>query len=243
MVDHHALPGLVAGLAGMACGVGAAVLGTPILAVAAAGLALVAGATCVLQARRVHHAAQAASGTAALANLLDLPQRARDEARSLVDPESGLPDARFFDLAVEGRVAAARRHLWPVTIVLVEVTLAHDAGAGTQQSQAVAAFAQLLRRTLREADIACRLGDMGFGLVLEDTGEEGGVWATERLKAALGQQSSRVRHLAAGVATYPTHGLRADEVMTRAQAALTRACAAGHDQGLVRVEVAQHDFA
>jgi hypothetical protein len=79
--------------------------------------------------------------------------------------------------------------------------------------------------------------------VLEDTAEEGGVWTAERLQIALAQDVSIVRQLAAGVATYPTPGRVADDVMARAQAALTRACAAEAGRGLGQVEVAQADLA
>ncbi|MDP9070468.1 MAG: diguanylate cyclase, partial [Actinomycetota bacterium] len=176
-----------------------------------------------------------------LAHLLDLP--AGPEPRTLIDHETGLPDGRFFDLAVEGRVAAGRRRLWPVTVVLIEVGPGPQSQVGRRRSEALAAFARLLRQTLREADIACRTGDTTFGLVLEDTNEEGGVWTAERVQIALSPDLSNIRRLAAGVASYPTHGLRADEITAGAQGALTRACTMEPGAGLGRVEVAQHDFA
>lgn len=243
MVDRRALLGLLSGLAGLAFGVGAAVLDLPILGVAAAACCLVTTVAALLLLRRAQDAERRAVGATAVAKLLDLPAPAREEAPSLVDNETRLPDDRFFDLAVDGRVAAARRHLWPVTIVLLEITAASDARSSRPQADAVAAFSDLMRQTLRESDIACRIGPLTFGLVLEDTAEEGGVWTAERLQIALAQDVSRVRRVAAGVASYPTHGLAADEVLARAQAALTRACAAEAGRGLGQVEVAQADLA
>lgn len=243
MVDRRALLGLLSGLAGLACGVGAAVLELPGLGVAAAACCLVTTVAALLLLQRAQDAERRAIGAAAVAKLLDLPPSAREEAPSLVDNETRLPDDRFFDLAVDGRVAAARRHLWPVTIVLLEITAASDARSSRPQADAVAAFADLIRQTLRESDIACRIGPLTFGLVLEDTAEEGGVWTAERLQIVLAQDVSRVRRVAAGVASYPTHGLAADEVLARAQAALTRACAAEAGRGLGQVEVAQADLA
>ena len=67
---------------------------------------------------------------------------------------------------------------------------------------------------------------------------------SEKIGRSLGLKlldESYVRRLAAGVASYPTHGLQADEVLARAQAALTRACAAEAGRGLGQVEVAQPD--
>ena len=242
MMDRRALPGLIAGLAGLAFGVGAVVLELPVLTALAATCSLVAGATSVRFVQRLQEAERHAAGSAALASLVDLPAQTREGGRSLIDAESGLPDARFFELAVTGRVAAARRHLWPVTLVLMELGLPPDS-SGRHRAQVLSAFAGVVRRTLREADILCRIGEKGFGLVLENTSEEGGVWAIDRVQVALAQDVSKAMGLAAGVATYPVHGLEAEGVMARAQAALSRACAAGSGRELSRVEVAKQDLA
>ena len=243
MVDRRALPGLLAGLAGLAAGVMSLVLEIPLLAGIAAVFALVAGAISVAQVRRLREAERDAAGSAALARLLDLPRTRRGDKVDLLDAETGLPDAPYFNLALEGRVAAARRHLWPVTVLLLEIGLTPECETGRAQSEALAGFADLLRRTLREADIACRTSATGFAVVLDDTAEEGGVWTAERIQVALAADVSKVRQLAAGVASYPSHGLEAGEVLGRAQAALARACASPPGRGLGQVEVALPDFA
>ncbi|PLS74903.1 MAG: hypothetical protein CYG61_10180 [Actinobacteria bacterium] len=243
MVDRRALPGLGAGLGGLAFGAAALVFEAPLLALAAAACALGAGAATVVQVQRLERAEAEVAAGAALTSLLDLPQQVREQARSLIDEETGLPDGRFLGLVIDGRVAAARRHLWPVTIVLLEVGLRPECQDPCERARALVDFAALLRRALREADVVCRSSQTGFALVLEDTGEEGGVWVAERIQIAMGQEGGVARRLAAGVATYPVHGLDADDVLARAQAALTRACAAGAGRGLGQVEVAQPDFA
>ena len=243
MVDRRALPGLTAGLAGLAAGVGALVLELPELAVVAAACALLAGATSVFQVRRLRDAERDAAGSAALARLLDLPRSTRNDSCDLLDAETGLPGLPFFNLALEGRVAAARRHLWPVTVLLVEIGLAPGCESGRAQSEAITGFADLLRRTLREADIACRTSTTRFAVVLDDTSEEGGVWTAERIQVAVSRDVSKIRRMAAGVASYPTHGLEAGAVLTGAQAALARASARPAGRGLGQVEVALPDFA
>ena len=161
---------------------------------------------------------------------------------SVIDEVTDLPDARFFEVAVEGRVAAARRHLWPVSIVLVQIGY-DPANNGVEASnRSLASFANLMRQTLREADIACRIDATTFGLILEDTSEEGGVWTAERLQIALSHDNTNIRRLVAGVAAYPTHGLFAKDVMVRAQAALNRASSTPVGHGLGQVEVAHVDL-
>lgn len=241
-MDRRVLPGLLAGLAGLGLGMGAMVLHVPVLGLLAGIAALAGAAASLILMRAVREAEEEASGAIALTTVRDMQLAAELNARQVVDAETGLPDSRFFDLAVEGRVAAARRHLWPLTIVLLEVGLSPDAVGERARTEALAGFAALMRQTLREADIACRTGPTSFGLLLEDTSEEGGVWTAERLQIALAKDASRIHRLAAGVAAYPSHGLGGPEILHRAKQALKRACAGEPGRGLGHVEVASLDL-
>ena len=241
-MDRRALPGLLAGLAGLGFGVTAAVLSSATFAVVAAACALGAGAASLAMVQRVLHAEREAEAAVRRMREEEEAEAVAELTAPLVDDSTGLPDGRFFELALEGRVAAARRHLWPITVVLLEVGFGADAPDADSRNGALAAFSSLLRQTLREADIACRIGPTSIGLILEDTTEEGGVWTAERLQIALAKDVTRVRRLAAGVASYPTHGLGTEEVLMRAEAALTRACAAESGHGLGQVEVAHVDL-
>lgn len=237
-MDRRALPGLGAGLAGLAFGVSAALLSSPGLAVVAAACALAAGGASLVMLERVHRAEREAADARRQEPVLE-PDEDSGATLPMLDAETALPDRHYFELALNSRVAAARRHLWPVTVVLLDIGLQSDADDHRElRAQAFGAFANLLRQTLREADIACRLGATTMGLILEDTAEEGGVWTAQRLQIALSKDVTRVKRLAAGVASYPSHGLRPDEVLGRAESALSRACAAEAGHGLGEVEVA-----
>jgi diguanylate cyclase (GGDEF)-like protein len=134
------------------------------------------------------------------------------------DPETGLLGEAYFDITLESRVAAAKRHLRPVAVVLVEIA---DPEGGAVDVPAVAA--QLIG-TLRAADIACRIGDDGccFGILLEDTPENGAVWSVERFRRAMAS-SARTTILRAGIACYPAHAFDAAELRVRAGEALDAA--------------------
>ena len=236
------LPGLVLGLLGLAFGVAGAVLASPVLGVGAGACALAAAATAMAALKRVQEVEQEATSAVDAVTLRHLELFTAAGNRSVVDVDTGLPDQRFFELALDGRVAAARRHLWPMTLVLVDLTIDSDPTDERQAVEALASFGVLLRRTLRESDIACRLNGHRFGVLLEDTAEEGGVWTAERLQIGLARDPGRITRLSAGVASYPTHAMRADEILRQARAALARACAAEPDHGLGPVEVAKADF-
>ncbi|HEX7167381.1 MAG TPA: diguanylate cyclase [Acidimicrobiales bacterium] len=238
-MDRRALPGLFGGLAGCAFGVTGAVTGSTIVTVVAATCALVAGASSLTLLERTRRAERrAAIAVAEVHTLRELEAAAHRAPQSLVDKETGLSDGRFFELALETRIAAARRHLWPVAVVLLEVTPHPE----HRLAESLVAFTALVRQTLREADVVCRTGPRTFALILEDTNEAGGVWAAERLQVAISKDEIGAKHLVAGVAAYPAHGLQSDEVLDRARHALSRAAASDPGRGLGSVEVATVDL-
>jgi diguanylate cyclase (GGDEF)-like protein len=159
------------------------------------------------------------------------------DGEQLVDPISGLLDQQFFKVIVQQRVAAARRQLQPVSVVIFELDGIGQAEAETQ-NQALGVLGAVVRRTLRECDAACRIGDTMAAAVLEDTAEAGAVWAAERVRGTL--HSSPVGDsltISAGIACYPSHALNAPELVDQAGRALETARARGRDH----VEIAQPD--
>jgi diguanylate cyclase (GGDEF)-like protein len=158
----------------------------------------------------------------------------REKSEHAFDGATGLYDERYFAVLVQQQVAAARRSLRPVSVVVFEIDGMHDSDRETQV-QALGVVGEVLRRTLRESDSACRLGDLMVGAILEDTAEAGAVWAAERVRGAL--LSSPVGDsltLSAGVACYPSHALGATELVQQASRALDEARSRGRD----RVELA-----
>ena len=250
-MDRRALLGLLSGAAGLALGATAVAVGSPLLGVVAAACALVAAAMCIVVAHRLgDHRRDTETLRREILQLEDalLAEREAFESATVLnepaeavaagavrDAETGLLGEHYFELALEHRIAAARRQLQPVALLL----LAIDAEGVTDQGRqdVLVAFADILRDTLRESDTVCRLGAASFGVILEDTSEAGGVWAAERLRTALVRQRDALVRLAAGVAAYPTHALEADEVLSRARGALESARSSGSS----RVEVASAD--
>jgi diguanylate cyclase (GGDEF)-like protein len=143
----------------------------------------------------------------------------------LLDDVTGLLDGRYFEAAIQSRVAAARRLLHPVTVVLLELDGIREEETGG--AERLAEFAGLLRNVLREADTACRTTDGRFAVILEDTPEGGGVWAAERIRGSIARVGGDPTALSAGVASYPIHALDADELLERAKDALVQARAGG----------------
>ena len=156
------------------------------------------------------------------------------DGAALVDVTTGLFNEAFFRVTLHSRVSAARRHLRPVAVVLLQVAGGVKEGVATVTEPAVVASA--IHATLRDADTACRLGDGRYAFVLEDTPENGAVWTVERVRRALATDHPG-QTLWAGIACYPAHAFDADELLDRAGHAL----AAAQEWHQDRIEVATAD--
>lgn len=156
------------------------------------------------------------------------------------DPETGLSTFPVFKAILEAKVATARRRLWPVTIVQIQLSFIDQATPSNEEiASSIISFASLLRLTLREADVVARIGDYRFGLILEDTDEEGSAWVAERVQVAQIKAGSTIVHkISAGVAGYPTNGAAPQELFGRSTLALEHALAASNEPGIGKVIVA-----
>ncbi len=152
----------------------------------------------------------------------------------LHDDDTGLFSERYFRVAVDARIASARRHLRPVAVALLDVVV--DARSDNRRSAPAGPVAEAIEATLREADTACRLEDGRFALVLEDTPESGAIWTVERIRRAIAKQQTEIT-MWAGIACYPAHAFDAPAVIERAN----RALVAARDWHQDRIEVATVD--
>jgi GGDEF domain-containing protein len=238
-VDKRGLAGLWFGLAGLFAGLAAVLTESPVLAAAAGVLALGAGASVLRVAARANDAEAkvlslqqllaieprtvpvVGGGTGeALDPMPELAEAETLDGQKLTDSTTGLFNEHFFRVTLETRVAAARRHLRPVAVALVDV--AEGVKTGSPGKLPPVQVADGIRRTLRDADVACRLDDGRFALILEDTPENGAVWTIERIRRRLAGVNPE-QTLWAGVACYPAHAFDAWELYGRADQALVAA--------------------
>jgi two-component system cell cycle response regulator len=148
-----------------------------------------------------------------------LPASADDMA-TLTDHDSQLFSEAYFRVALDARIASARRHLRPVAIALIDI-YEGLAGAGASPADPSRA-AESIRETVRDADTACRLADGTFAIILEDTPENGAVWTVERVRRNLVSRFGS-HTMWAGVACYPAHAFSSEELMDQARLALDSA--------------------
>lgn len=160
-----------------------------------------------------------AAPVAAAAAATPLASLAVNDTSDLADAETGLLGERYFVVTLEARVAAARRHLRPLALVLLEA-VTDPSGDGAPLDARTTA--EVVRETLRDADTLCRLQNGHFAILLEDTPENGAIWTVERIRRRLSEQLESAT-IWAGIACYPANGFDGPEVLDRARAALTSA--------------------
>lgn len=240
MTDRRAVLGLAAGLLGLALGLAAAAWQVVLLAVVAGATALAAGVAIVRLVSLLRHRearidelehrveelrrkaereaeARETVETAFSSRVFGTAVNRGDLGDALTDPATGLYSEGYFSVALDARVAAARRDLRPLSVVLLEVMSGLDTGVVRPAEPLPVAAA--ITATLRGVDTSCRLQHGGYALLLEDTPETSAIWTIERVR----------RHLAdthpgytmwAGIACYPAHGFSPPELVAAAEGAL-----------------------
>lgn len=164
-------------------------------------------------------------------------------SQSIRDPLTGLFNRRYMEESLEREMRRAARGQQPVGIIMVDLDHfkdfndRHGHGAGDALLQAVG---QLLQRSIRAEDIACRYGGEEFTLILPDASLAEARQRAEylcdlarRLTFAYAGQTLGPVSMSAGVAIFPNHGPTADTVLRAADLALYSAKAEGRNRVVV----------
>lgn len=243
MTDRRALLGLGAGLVGLLLGLAAAAWHAVLLAVIAGATALVVGVAFVRLVSLLRHRDQRIDELEhRVEELRRKADREREERETvetafssrvfgtavnrgelgdaLTDTSTGLYSEGYFTVALDARIASARRELRPLSVVLLEVMTGLDTGHVRPADPVPVATA--ITALQGPEDTACRLNLGGFALILEDTPESGAIWAVERLRRSLASSSGH-QTLWAGIACYPAHGFAPNDLLVAAEAALEQA--------------------
>jgi len=177
----------------------------------------------------------------AIANL-----RLRDSLRksSIVDALTGLYNRRYLDETLPREIARAQRSGQSVGVIMLDIdhfkmfndNYGHDAG-----DVALRETGMLLKQVCRSSDIPCRFGGEEFIIILPQATLEISAaradairWEIKKLHLTYGSESLPAITASLGIAAYPIHGERYEDVIKAADGALYHAKHQGRD----RVEVA-----
>jgi len=159
------------------------------------------------------------------------------ERQALIDGLTGLANRRAAADALHAEAARAQRLQTPLAVVLADLDgfkEVNDEYGHAVGDEVLRVFADVLRQTVRESDVAGRWGGEEFLLLLPGADEEGAVQLAERIRVGLGDRSipgaPGLRVTASfGVAEY-TGELNSEELVVAADSALYRAKRAGKDR-------------
>lgn len=166
-------------------------------------------------------------------------------AQGAPEPKDPLKDASEreqpgLEEDLDAKLAVAKRHLWPITVVQMAISQPGE----PLEAPLAAALSEVILKTLRASDMAARPAPDRFLIVLDDTGEQGGVWAVERLQEALEAAGEGSPRIMAGLATYPTHALESASLLSLSSDALDKAMDAARSGAVgnaAQVQVAKTD--
>jgi diguanylate cyclase (GGDEF)-like protein len=161
------------------------------------------------------------------------------ERQATTDELTGLPNRRLFTRALAAEVAREKRAGGTFSVVLVDLddfkivndTFGHEAG-----DQVLREFADVLRRAMRESDVAARLGGEEFACLLPASDADGAHVMAERIRVDLANRAialpdGRSVSITAslGSAAYP-ETKTAEALLQAADTALYRAKAEGKNR-------------
>ena len=160
------------------------------------------------------------------------------EQQALVDSLTGLANRRLCTAALEKELARAERFDEPLAFVLADIDdfkTINDRWGHPTGDEVLKAFAQHLRASVREIDLAGRWGGEEFALLLPGTDLEGGKQLAERIRELLAAErlvspdGEKVAVTASfGVACFP-QVVGQSSLVAAADAALYEAKGAGKD--------------
>jgi diguanylate cyclase (GGDEF)-like protein len=159
------------------------------------------------------------------------------ERQALVDGLTGLANRRAASDALHAEAARAERLGTPLSVVLADLDGfkdVNDVHGHAVGDAALRVFADVLRETLRESDVAGRWGGEEFLLLLPGADEEGAAQLAERVRIALAARSipgiPGLRVTASfGVAEHAGE-TNTEQLIAAADSALYRAKRAGKDR-------------
>ncbi|MBF0506492.1 MAG: diguanylate cyclase [Nitrospirae bacterium] len=173
-------------------------------------------------------------------SLLNFKLREAFFRQSILDPLTNLYNRRYMIATFERELHRMARKQGPLGVIMLDIdyfkqfndTYGHEAGDILLQE--LSAF---MRRSIREEDIACRYGGEEFVIILPESSLEASTHRAEQMRQEIKKLSFTYLNqnigpitLSFGVAAFPDHGRRQEDILRAADAALYKAKEEGRDR-------------
>jgi diguanylate cyclase (GGDEF)-like protein len=162
------------------------------------------------------------------------------EHSAVTDSLTGLHNRRYFDSALDIEARRSRRYRLGLSLLLLDLDhfkQVNDLHGHRFGDQVLGTVGAVLRRAVRDSDVACRFGGEEFAVILPETNRIGAFSLAERVRervrCAFEQPIEGISvelSVSGGVATFPMDGEDAEELIDRADRALYLAKESGRDR-------------
>ena len=151
------------------------------------------------------------------------------QAQAVRDPLTGLYNRRYLEETLKREVSRARRTQTPVSVMMIDLDgfkevndiFSHQAGDQVLQN-----FGEILKKTSRREDIACRYGGDEFLMILPGVGEAVALQRAESWRKSVADLQPATSGgkvnltVSIGIAIFPQHGSTAEELIHAADEAM-----------------------
>lgn len=160
--------------------------------------------------------------------------------QSIQDPQTGLYNRRFMEESMRREISRAARKQSSIGIIMGDLDhfkKFNDIHGHAAGDKIIAVVGRLLKDRFRLSDVACRYGGEEFLLILPESSLENTIKRAEALREEIkkldfvfqGQVLGMVT-MSMGVASYPEHGLKIEDMLRAADTALYKAKQEGRDR-------------
>lgn len=165
----------------------------------------------------------------------------RTERRAFTDSLTDLFNRRYFEGTLDMEIRRSRRYGLALSLLMLDLDSfkpVNDLYGHLLGDLVLKRSGHVIRRSVRESDVACRFGGEEFAVVLPETHRSGAVCVAERIRTRIQGHFSQtaidgravLMTISGGIASYPSDGTDATSLIARADQALYQAKTRGRNR-------------
>ena len=157
-------------------------------------------------------------------------------ATSIIDVHTGLYNRAHFDSTLSKEIDRSHRHQHELGLLMIDIdhlSLLNEHLGTEKGDEAIRHIARVLRTSLREIDVVCRIGGAEFGVILPETNSQAACDVAERLRNRVRSESVAgigVVTVSIGEAAFPQNADTVEPLLKAASEALDIAKFEGRDR-------------
>ena len=157
----------------------------------------------------------------------------QSEQITLIDQPTGLANKRYLDIFLKQEINRALRSNQNLTVILLDIDNMQSISQNADEEDVnryLAALGSAVASETREYDLVARYSYDVLAVVLPETNAETGADIARRIHRDFSRKVMPLRAaFSVGVATYPSHGITPEDLISSAHHALNRAKFSGKD--------------